>query len=180
METAMIYDELFPEDEVIVTDAHKYLIKYYDEYDFIWSSPPCPTHSKLRRVNDDRVYPDMTLYEEIIFLDNWCDSKWIVENVVPYYTPLITPQKIGRHLFWGNFKIGNPGIGEIKGNPVKYWTYKDYEQEYDFDFSGSGIPRQRRRKMLRNCVNPEIGGYILERARDIIVKSDTEQTRLPI
>ena len=45
---ASIYQTHFPQDKVIVGDAHQYLLDHYKEFDFIWSSPPCPTHSKAR------------------------------------------------------------------------------------------------------------------------------------
>ena len=45
----------------------------------------------------------MKLYQEIIFLDNWFDGKYVVENVIPYYEPLIPAKKRGRHLYWTNF-----------------------------------------------------------------------------
>src|SRR3990167_10729101 len=41
-EIAAIYSDFFPNDKVIVTDAHQYLLEHYKEFDFIWSSPPCP------------------------------------------------------------------------------------------------------------------------------------------
>ncbi len=45
-ELAKLYQERFPNDKVIVADAHQYLLDHYQEYDFIWSSPPCPTRGK--------------------------------------------------------------------------------------------------------------------------------------
>ena len=42
---AKIYQDFFPKDKVLVEDAHDYLLKHFEKYDFIWSSPPCPTHS---------------------------------------------------------------------------------------------------------------------------------------
>src|SRR5680860_1285631 len=47
-ETAKVYQDYFPNDKVIVGDAHQYLLDHYKEFDFIWSSPPCPTHSRAR------------------------------------------------------------------------------------------------------------------------------------
>ena len=47
-ELARLYQERFPKDKVIVADAHQYLLDHYKEFDFIWSSPPCPIHSKVR------------------------------------------------------------------------------------------------------------------------------------
>ena len=109
-EIAKIYKDFFPNDTVIVTDAHQYLLEHYKEFDFIWSSPPCQTHSVCNNfLHAQGVirYPDMALYQEIIFLKNWFKGKWVVENVKPYYEPLIKPQVCGRHRFWANFHIGN-------------------------------------------------------------------------
>ena len=97
-ELAKLYQERFPKDKVIVADAHQYLLDHYKEFDFIWSSPPCPTHSRARfarRNTTTAAYPDMKLYQEIIFLDKWFDGKYVVENVIPYYEPLIPAKKRG-------------------------------------------------------------------------------------
>ena len=69
-ELARLYQERFPNDKVIVADAHQYLLDHYKEYDFIWSSPPCPTHSRFNySMKTNKVwkmkYPDMKLYEGI-------------------------------------------------------------------------------------------------------------------
>ena len=112
---AKIYQDFFPNDKVIVADAHQYLLEHYKEFDFIWSSPPCQTHSQIRynigfKANRkyrkvDAVYPDMSLYQEIILLDKFFSGKWIVENTIPYYEPLIKEQKVGGHIVWSNFLI---------------------------------------------------------------------------
>jgi len=47
---AKIYQDYFPDDKVVVGDAHQYLLEHFEEFDFIWSSPPCPTHSQLGRL----------------------------------------------------------------------------------------------------------------------------------
>lgn len=88
---AKIYEDHFPNDNVFIEDAHEYLLDYYENYDFIWSSPPCPSHSKLRYMNKVKMYPDMALYQEILFLKHFFKGKWVVENVIPYYEPLIKP-----------------------------------------------------------------------------------------
>ena len=91
---AKIYCDFFPKDEMIIDDAHDFLLKNYKLYDFIWSSPPCPTHSRLNKSNcvglTEKKYPEMSLYQEIIFLQNWFKGKYCVENVRSYYEPLIT------------------------------------------------------------------------------------------
>src|SRR3990167_7814748 len=100
-EIVAIYKDFFPEDEVIVTDAHQYLLEHFKEFDFIWSSPPCLTHSRVRFMaaisEDERnshpsfnpKYPDMKLYEEIILLTYHFKGKFVIENVIGYYEPLI-------------------------------------------------------------------------------------------
>jgi len=124
---AAIYQDFFPNDKVIVTDAHKYLLEHYKEFDFIWSSPPCQSHSGTNHfLNAQGIirYPDMELYQEIIFLRHFCKCKWIVENVIPYYNPLIKPKIIGRHCFWSNFLISlikqpKDSIGKMHGKRQK-------------------------------------------------------------
>ena len=107
-ELAHMYQERFPNDKVIVADAHQYLLDHYKEFDFIWTSPPCPSHSRARywgfgKNGKNPVYPEMSLYQEIIFLQHHFNGKWVVENVMPYYEPLILAKKRGRHLYWSIF-----------------------------------------------------------------------------
>ena len=48
----------------------------------------------------------MKLYEEILFLQHYYRTgKYVVENVIPYYEPLIPAKKRGRHLYWTNFNL---------------------------------------------------------------------------
>ena len=179
-ELAKLYQERFPNDTVIVADAHQYLLDHYKEFDFIWSSPPCPTHSRARfarRNTTVPAYPDMKLYQEIIFLDKWFKGKYIVENVIPYYEPLISAQKKGRHLYWTNFNLPN-NLNERKAsimegkNEVQKWC--EFHQ-YDFTkYKG----KQRTDKIARNLVDYEAGRTILETALGIIKKSNIKQTEL--
>jgi len=107
-EIARLYAKYFPKDTVIIGDAHKYLIEHFSEYDFIWSSPPCPSHSRINTDGNQKPrYPEMSLYQEIIMLNNnWFKGLFVIENVIPYYEPLIAPTvTLDRHLFWSNFAI---------------------------------------------------------------------------
>lgn len=144
---ASIYQALFPGDTVIVADAHQYLIDHYKEFDFIWSSPPCPTHSRARFWGWSKkrpVYPDMSLYQEILFLKHHFKGEWAVENVIPYYIPLLEATKLGRHCIWSNFPI----------------TEKEFESNDVHKLSGTS----KKDKLLRNAVEPEIGLYVLNEA----------------
>ena len=185
-EAARLYKERFPKDEVIIADAHQYLLDHYKEFDFIWSSPPCPSHSRVKfsqknRENTKPYYSDMKLYEEILFLDNFFDGKYCVENVIPYYEPLITAKKRGRHLYWTNFNL--PTVLSERDKISGLITKDDYEaikklcefHDYDF-FKYKG--EQRRAKMARNLVDYEAGKTILETALNIYKKTNTNQTSI--
>jgi DNA (cytosine-5)-methyltransferase 1 len=179
---AMLYKERFPNDIVIVEDAHQYLINHYNEFDFIWSSPPCPSHSRARFARKDSttpIYPDFKLYEEIIFLENWFDGKYVVENVIPYYEPLIPAKKIGRHLYWTNFMLPND-LGERKHSIMesKDETKKWCEfHNYDFTkYKGT----QTVQKIARNLVDYQAGKTIFEIALGIFTKQNIIQTTLDL
>jgi len=175
--TAEVYQDYFPNDKVIVADAHQYLLDHYKEFDFIWSSPPCPTHSKfnhMKRVAMDN-YPDMKLYQEIIFLHHRFKGKYVIENVVPFYTPLIPAKEIARHLFWSNFKIRLFDKGKIKGNPIKKWNVKTWEDYYGYDLSKYEMDSNKKRKALRNMVDPELGNHIYQAAKGIYQRQNKEQ-----
>jgi len=168
---AKIYQDFFPNDKVIVANAHAYLLEHYKEFDFIWSSPPCPTHSKLRkqfigtRCGAKPIFPDMKLYEEIILLKHHFEGKWCVENVNSYYDPLIKPFEISRHYYWSNFLLTKIKINKAKftlTNGINKETDKEQikrlEKELNFDLSKYNGDKKT---MLRNCVEPETGLHIL-------------------
>lgn len=176
-ELAKLYKERFPNDKVIVADAHQYLLDHYKEFDFIWTSPPCPTHSKINVSQYTRDswkphFPDMKLYEEIIFLDNFFKGKYVVENVVPYYEPLIAAQKRGRHLYWTNFNLPNFKERDAK---IREWQLPQLQKHHNIDLTNYK-GKQSKRKIARNLVDYEAGKTILETALGIIKKQDTRQT----
>jgi DNA (cytosine-5)-methyltransferase 1 len=169
---AALYKKLYPNDNVIVTDAHKYLLEHCNEFDFIWSSPPCQSHSKMIRSGRNRKprYPDLRLYEEVIFLKYNFKGLYVVENVIPYYEPLVPAKKLGRHLFWSNFNIGEIEIPEFKNfinrqnleakKELQNWLGIHFEE--NIYYAGNHCPTQ----ILRNCVHPEIGRQIFKMAYD--------------
>lgn len=161
---AEIYKNLYPQDTVIIGDAHEYLQEHFNEFDFIWSSPPCQTRSSFRQNicvryrGTKAVYPDMKLYQEIIFLKANAKCKWVVENVKPYYPPLIVPDKeLQRHLFWSNFDIGEK---DFEKDNIRKAQIPDLEKIYGFDLSKYKLSNKR--QVLRNCVKPELGKYIFD------------------
>lgn len=165
------YHKLYPDDIIIPTDAHEFLLTQHAHYDFIWSSPPCPTHSKMSTALKGWGivrYPDMALYQEILFLRHFYKGKWVVENVASYYEPLIQPQVIDRHYFWSNFYIPFTRIPR-KGS-VTLNTKEANAAILDIELP-EGTKNQR--KLLRNAVNPILGQHILQAAL-----AETKQAKL--
>jgi DNA (cytosine-5)-methyltransferase 1 len=183
-ELARLYQERFLNDKVIVGDAHQYLLDYYKDFDFIWSSPPCPSHSRFNismKTTRKMIYPDMALYQEVIFLDNFFDGKYCVENVVSYYEPLIPAKKRGRHLFWTNFHLPNelnerecPDFSRIKDVVGAMGKFHSYDfRKYKGDTSGFLLG-----KIARNLVDYEVGKTIFNIARGIFDKPKSNQAAL--
>ena len=149
---------------MIIEDAHQYLLEHFEKFDFIWSSPPCPNHSKINHVfvkgNINPIrYPDMELYQEIILLKHHFKGKYCVENVVSYYNPLISPQEVDNHYFWTNFHIGNfpQGCREHYGGREALKKKKGFDIE-----KYSSINKTQ---VLRNCVVPELSLHILNESK---------------
>ena len=160
------YKSNFPNDKVIVGDAHEYLLRHYKEFDFIWSSPPCPTHSVLNYSMPVKRYPSMVLYQEIIFLKSWFKGSWVMENVKPYYDTLIKPSvEMGRHIFWSNFFIEGKEFSNID-------VARSTSEELAKDLNMLVPQCQKARLLLRNCVKPELALHIFKCA------SIDEQRRL--
>jgi DNA (cytosine-5)-methyltransferase 1 len=194
-EAARLYQERFPNDTVIVADAHQYLLDHYKEFDFIWSSPPCPSHSRARywsssnyETTTEPVYPDMKLYQEILFLQHYYKTgKWCVENVIPYYEPLIPAQKRGRHLYWTNFVLpANINERNFEGfcQRTSSSKYKGSELKglcefHDYDFTKYN-GEQSTIKMARNLVDYEAGKTILDIAMGIIRNLNPKQQTLEL
>lgn len=164
---AAIYQDFYPNDKVIVGDAHEYLLKHYKEFEYIWSSPPCQTHSQIRfnlgvrNRPTEPVYPDMRLYQEIILLKTHLfsnpETKWAVENTVAYYEPLVKPQLVGSHFFWANYTI--PSF-KLKNREHRAGTVDTLTELKGIDVSKYEITGKR--QLLRNCVEPELGKYVFD------------------
>jgi DNA (cytosine-5)-methyltransferase 1 len=164
---ADVYKRLHPEDNVVVGDAHQYLLDHHEEFDFVWSSPPCQTHSKMAKATRHKLrrYVDMSLYQEILFLTHFYKGKWVVENVVPHYEPLIKPSvRVGRHLFWSNFEFSADEVMQPKGfisncntdgkKMMQDWLGIHYDE--NIYYGKNHCPAQ----ILRNCVHPDLGAQI--------------------
>lgn len=168
---ADVYQKLHPTHTVVVGDAYDYLKENFDKFDFVWGSPPCQKHSRMMKATRHKVadYPDFKLYEVIVFLTHFFKGKWVIENVVPYYKPLIEPTKrIGRHLFWANFEIEAEEVKQPKGFITKAnlqgkkemmdWLGMRFDEVIYYKKNHCPV------QILRNCVHPDLGLQILESA----------------
>lgn len=180
-ECVKLYQKRFPQDKVIQTDAHQYLLDNYKKFDFIWSSPPCPTHSTFQlsmKTKRKMKYPDMKLYQEIIFLDAFFTGKYVVENVIPFYEPLIPAKKRNRHMYWCNFNL--PNVISTRKNPDLGRTkqvIKELSKFHDYDFT-KYKGKQSRTKIARNLVDYEAGKTIFETMLGVVKKENIKQTEL--
>ena len=178
-ELARLYQERFPNDKVIVADAHQYLLDHYKEFDFIWSSPPCPTHSRLNTMivkNTGKIrYPDMTLYQEIIVLKKWFRGKYCVENVIPYYDCLIPGKQRGRHLYWTNFRLPTD-LGDRKRKDLNKISCKELQKFHNINLN-TYKGKQNKLKIAKNLVDYEAGKTIFQTLIDI-KENKTEQIGL--
>lgn len=172
-----VYKERFYEDEVVHSDAKEFLERHYDEFDFIWASPPCVSHTQLARFHRPRL-PDFELYEIIIFLREHYCGLWCVENVKPYYKQLIPAEERGRHLLWLNYWLPEFNVPEIPFTD----DLERYEEYYQFALPEKWTHKQKR-TAYRNLTHPRIGleviyeaekNYALKRANEHI----DEQCRL--
>ena len=162
---AEIYQSFFPEDKMVVGDAHQYLLEHFKEFDFIWSSPVCKTHSNTNMfLNAQGVirYPDMGLYQEILFLQNFFKGKYCVENVIPYYEPLIKPQISGRHCFWCNFIISDRKKDKRITITNSRESTRRSRQEHIESLKKYHRIDCDNIDYLANCVNPPLGKYIFD------------------
>jgi DNA (cytosine-5)-methyltransferase 1 len=112
-----------------------------------------------KRGDYDPIFPDLNLYQEIIVLSHWFKGFFCVENVIPYYKPLIAPTTIlHRHLFWCNFSIWHKEFEKFE-TCKKLGEREFLEEKLGFNVDGFDVDK---RKVLRNCVLPELGLHIFK------------------
>jgi DNA (cytosine-5)-methyltransferase 1 len=175
---AAVLQKRKPNQKVIVADAHQFLLDNHNDFDFVWSSPPCQTHSKMMKFTRHKQnrYSDMSLYQEIVFLKHFFKGQWVVENVKPYYEPLIKPSaEIGRHLFWSNFEVRALEVKQPKNfintanlqgkKEMMDWLGIHYDEV--IYYKNNHCPVQ----ILRNCVHPKMGLDIFQN-RSVKINED--------
>lgn len=167
---AEVYQRLFPQDQVIVADAHQYLLDHSEKFDFIWSSPPCQTRGRMAKATRHKLrrYVDLSVEQEVLYLQHFFKGKWVVENVKSFFKPLLPSVLIGRHEYWSNFDVTHtpqktpPGfvnLCNVAGKQILMdWLGIHYPE--NIYYGKNHCPAQ----ILRNCVHPNEGLAIFERA----------------
>jgi DNA (cytosine-5)-methyltransferase 1 len=161
---AAVYKELWPQDTVIVGDAHAYLLEHHEEFDFIWSSPPCQTHTRMQLLQvkgkgAKPKYPSGLLFEEVVFMANWSRTPYVIENVIPYYAQWIPgAQKIARHLYWASFTI--PEYADHSEENLRAIQIPELQELHGINLDRFSL--KNKRQVLRNCVSPAVGKHILD------------------
>jgi DNA (cytosine-5)-methyltransferase 1 len=118
------------------------------------------------------MLPDLKLYSYILFLKHFFKGKWCVENVIPYYDAPIKPTvQLGRHYFWSNMCIP---FKEFVNNEIKHNDVSGDQRRFGFKIEEFGIDNKQKRTILRNCVDPKIGLYILDCAKEKIIQAQLQ------
>lgn len=156
------YARRYPEDHVIVGDAHAFVMEHAHEFDARWSSPPCPTHSRLAinvaKRKGVEPEPDPRLWAEIEHLAA-IGGRYVVENVHTYYVPPIAPDLVtARHYYWTNHAPDL--LTELPALPISGQrlglTADAIAESYGLPPLPPGSLRDRR-KAMRNAVVPHEG-----------------------
>lgn len=174
-----IYSARFPDDTVWQEDAIEFVENEdLQQFDFIWASPPCTTHSRTTFFHGRKV-PDLTqLFGLRMFLEsNAFHGLYCIENVQPYYKIPEEWQpsaKIDRHRFWTNFDL--PSVDNLVNSRMLGTTRKDQNtiiingkiadlaDYHDFPLEILMFFPTRKDKVLRNMLHYSIGKYILDYA----------------
>ena len=105
------------------------------------------------------------------------NGKFCVENVTPYYEPLIPGVKIGRHIYWTNFNLS--GIAERKApkNMIEYGSVDVLSEFHNYDFR-QYKGEQGLKKIARNLVDYKVGKDIFSKAFNCKIEDSSEQISL--
>lgn len=156
------YARRYPDDTVLVDDAHAVVMERAAHFDAVWTSPPCPTHSRLainvaKRKCVEPV-PDPRLWDEIAHLSA-LGGRYVVENVHTYYVPPIPPDVVtARHYYWASdvpVMLTELATLPVSGRMVGL-TADAIADSYGLPPLPPGSVRDRR-KAMRNAVVPHEG-----------------------
>jgi DNA (cytosine-5)-methyltransferase 1 len=178
-ECLRVYADRFPQDEIVLDDAHSYILDHHEEYQdgLLWTSPPCQSHGRMMKASrhDTKKYFDASLWQEIVLLQHFHTGKWVVENTRSYYEPLYPAQSVGRHQFWANFLIRAQDV-HMPDDFIFLGTVADTQKLKDFHNcqyegniympDGNGGKNHCPGQALRNMVPYQVGLDVFNSAMD--------------
>lgn len=150
-----------PRSTVICADVKDWLDKITD-FDFVWASPPCQTHSILNFSNKatgkKTNLVDWSLWHVIDHLQRTENVSYVVENVLIWYNePFKHNFNLDRHYFWTNLSL----LSFEYQKRTKDWGYlsvKGWKEYHQVEHAITGNKRQQ----LRNCLHWSIAAGIFE------------------
>lgn len=160
------YARRYPQDQTLVEDAHAFVLERAHQFDAVWTSPPCPTHSRIQRTLVSRfgkTEPDPRLWLEIEHLQQ-LGRRYVVENVHTYYAPPIAPDVVtDRHYYWVSAAPALINPYEVVKLARAHSTSDEIADSYGLERLAPGSVSDRR-KTMRNAVVPLEGLQIAEAA----------------
>ena len=102
----------------------------------------------------------MKLYAEIFLLQGYFKGKYCVENVISWHEPLLKPQEVEKHYYWANFFIPPTQKTGFRGHACSVETLQKIKGADLSSYTGVD-----KKLLLRNCVEPQMGKYILDRVK---------------
>lgn len=174
-----INKRLHPGSTNILCDAKEYLIKNYRNFDIILASPPCQPNTRLNyTLNSQNIVrlPDLSIYEIVLFLEQFHKGLYMVENVISYFEPLIKPQILDRHFVWSNVKFKNidmPNKFNLSSSNIKY-----LENSLGINLGKTKGLGKRKDQILRNCIHPGLGVQIIEQLNQAFDNRNFIQNKL--
>jgi len=154
-EVLKVHKYLNPKSQVVHRDAYTFTDDEFKEFDFIWASPPCQSHSRAQVIWKRRK-PDMRLYDLIRQLKR-IGRPFVVENVIPYYKPPIPwNYRIDRHVLWTNLNLP-PLIERVKRMALQEMNIRELAEYHSVPIKYVRLlKRTDKRQALRNMVNPKL------------------------
>jgi len=167
-----VHSLLNPHSKTVLEDAWLISDDRLLQYDFVWASPPCESHSVLCWKRKDKPKPDMRLWWLIRRLRK-LKVPFIVENVRPYYGTILKPTaKAGRHLLWSNLSLKSV---QLNSNVTFYDIHNRRDALVEYHGLPGWVARVATRDMLRDMMHPQLSYKLAKQVIPFILSYRSSQ-----